>query len=40
MTTPPLSTGDNQLQNVVTALLEDRRVMQASIESLMRIVEE
>ena len=40
MTTPPGSAGESQLQNVVTALLEDRRAMQANIEALMRTVEE
>ena len=40
MTTPPGSAGEDQLQNVVTTLLEDRRAMQANIEALMRIVEE
>ena len=40
MTTSPASAGESQLQNVVTALLEDRRAMQANIEALMRAVEE
>ena len=40
MTTPPGSAGEDQLQNVVTTLLEDRRAMQANIEALMRTVEE
>ena len=30
MTTPPGSAGESQLQNVVTALLEDRRATYAS----------
>ena len=39
MTTPPGSAGESQLQNVVTALFEDRRAMQANVEALMRTVE-
>ena len=39
MTTPEI-TGDSQLQTVLSALLEDRRAMQANIDALMRTVEE
>ena len=39
MTTPE-TTGESQLQTVLSALLEDRRAMQANIDALMRTVEE
>ena len=35
-----LYTGESQLQMILSALLEDRRAMQASIDTLMRTVEE
>ena len=34
------NTGENQLQSVMTALLEDRRAMQDNIATLMRVVDE
>ena len=39
MTTTPEATGESQLQTVLSALLEDRRAMQANINALMRTVE-
>ena len=40
MTTTPEATGESQVQTVLSALLEDRRAMQANINALMRTVEE